>query len=144
MNKVKGGLRLTGAAVVALAMVGCSTISDSISDSISSPFKWSSKSSKSSSDDESSYQRDVRDYMAAYVRSGNDLEGFTRGLTALAGRYGISDWEADASTYTGVGEGLAQAKADQSQVELFKSRLAGADVVKAAAIQKGYDRYKKA
>jgi hypothetical protein len=136
-------LRLVSSAaafVFALAMTGCS-ISNSISDSISSPFKWSSDSSKSS-DEKESYQHDVRDYTEAYLRSSNDPQGFRRGLASLAQKHGISNWEADQSTYTGIGEGLGKVKVKQSQVEVFKSNLSGGDTVKAAAIQKGYDRYK--
>jgi hypothetical protein len=127
-------------AVVALAVTGCS-ISNSISDSISSPFKWSSRSSDSG-DQKESYQRDVRDYTEAYLRSSSDPTGFRNGLASLATKHGISNWEADEATYAGIGEGLGKAKVKQSQVEVFKTNLAGSDPVKAAALQNGYDRYK--
>jgi hypothetical protein len=134
-------LQLTGAAVLALGMIGCS-ISNSISDSISSPFKWSSQSSKSS-DEKESYQGDVRDYTEAYVRSSTDLEGFRKGLASVAQKHGVSNWEADVATYTGIGEGLGKAQVKQTQLEVYKTNLAGGDAVKASAIEKGYQRYKK-
>jgi hypothetical protein len=140
---IKPSLRAMALAVMAffgLAMTGCS-ISDSISDSISSPFKWSSRSSDSS-DKKESYQRDVRDFTEAYLRSSSDPAGFRAGLASTAQKHGISNWEADEATYHGVGEGLGKAKAKQSQVEVYKTNLSGGDPVKAAAIQNGYNRYK--
>jgi len=132
-------LQLAGAAVLALAMAGCS-ISNSISDSVSSPFKWSSDSSKGKKE---AYQGDVRDYTEAYVRSSSDIEGFRKGLASLAEKHGISNWEADEATYTGIGEGLAKAQVKETQLEIYKSNLSKGDAVKATAIQKGYDHYKK-
>jgi len=132
-------LQLAGAAVLALAMAGCS-ISNSISDSVSSPFKWSSDSSKGKKE---AYQGDVRDYTEAYVRSSSDIEGFRKGLASLAEKHGISNWEADEATYTGIGEGLAKAQVKETQLEIYKSNLSKGDAVKATAIQKGYDHFKK-
>jgi hypothetical protein len=140
---IRPSLRVMALAVMALsglAMTGCS-ISDSISDSISSPFKWSSRSSDSSDKNES-YQRDVRDFTEAYLRTSSDPAGFRTGLASIAQKHGISNWEADEATYHGVGEGLGKAKVKQSQVEVYKTNLSGGDPVKAAAIQSGYDRYK--
>lgn len=134
-------LQYAGTAVLALAMIGCS-ISNSISDSVSSPFKWSSRSSKSNNEKES-YQGDVRDYTEAYTRSSSDIEGFRKGLTSLAQKHGISNWEADDTTYTGIGQGLAKARVKKTQLEVYETNLAGGDAVKAVAIQKGYDQYQK-
>lgn len=134
-------LLLAGAAVVVLAMTGCS-ISNSISDSISSPFKWSSQSSKSS-DEKESYKSDIRDYTEAYVRSSNDVAAFRNGLASIAQKHGISNWEADPTTYTGIGQGLGKAHVKQAQLEVYKANLAGGDAAKAAAIQEGYNEYYK-
>lgn len=134
-------MQLAGAAVLALAIMGCS-ISNSISDSVSSPFKWSSQSSGSSNEKES-YQGDVRDYTEAYGRSSDDLEGFQKGLASLARRHGISNWEADEATFTGIGEGLAKAQVKETPLEVYKQNLSNGDAVKTSAIQKGYERYKK-
>ena len=135
--------QLAAGAVIILALSGCS-ISGSISDSISSPFKWSSHSSDSSSEGaKESYQEDIRDYTEAYVRSSSDLEGFRKGLASLAEKHGISNWEADEATYTGIGAGLGKARVKATQLEVFKANLAKGDAVKAAAMQKGYDQYLK-
>ena len=134
-------VKIAGAAVLALALTGCS-ISNSISDSISSPFKWSSRSSDSGGDKES-YQGDVRDYTEAYVRSSTDLQGFRKGLSSIARKHGITNWEADRATYTGIGEGLGKARVNQTQLDVYKTNFAGGDAVKAAAIDKGYRHYMK-
>ncbi len=125
---------------------GCSisASSNGISDSISSPFKWSSDSSNSSSDDKKeAYLSDVRDYTVAYLRSSNDIEAFRKGLVSLAAKHGITNWEADQASYSGIGEGLGKAHVSITQAEVFKNHLSGGDVVKAAAIQKGYEKYRK-
>lgn len=132
-------LLLTAAVLLTLAICGCS-ISDSISDSISSPFKWSSHSSNSSGDEKAAYQHDVRDYTQAYVHSSSDVEGFKKGLASLAQKHGITNWEADETTYLGIGEGLGKAKVSQTQLEVYKTNLSGGNPVKAASIQKGYEQ----
>ncbi len=137
--RARGVLLAAAAGVTVLVLSGCS-ISGSISDSISSPFKWSSSSLKG---EKESYQEDVRDYSEAYVRSSSDLEGFKKGLASLALKHGISNWEADEATYTGIGAGLAKAKVKTTQLEVYKTNLAGGDATKAAAMQKGYEQYLK-
>lgn len=134
-------MQMAGAAGLLLAMVGCS-ISDSVSDSISSPFKWSSDSSRSSSGDKESYQRDIRDYTEAYVRSSEDVQGFRKGLASIAEKHGISNWEADPATYKGIGQGLGRAKIRQAQLEVYKSNLSAGNTQYASAMQEGYDQYK--
>ena len=136
-------LAVAGAALLALATTGCS-ISNSISDSVSSPFKWSSDSSKSSTEDkEEAYQGDVRDYTQAYVRSSADIEAFKKGLSSLAAKHGISNWEADQATYLGIGEGLGKAQVSDVQLEVYKTNLSQGDAVKASTIQRGYEKYRK-
>src|SRR6185369_3750686 len=133
---------LTAISLVLLA-AGCS-----ISKSISSPFEWSSASSTSSSDSSSrdrseSYRSDVRDYTAAYVQSGGQFDTFNRGLSNIAAKHGVSNWESDTDTYLGIGQGLRKAGVTPSQLSVWKTNLAGADSSKASAIQKGYDSYTK-
>jgi hypothetical protein len=135
-----------GVVISLVCISGCSisASSNGISDSISSPFKWSSDSSKSSSDDKKeAYLGDVRDYTVAYLRSSNDIEAFRKGLASLAAKHGITNWEADLASYSGIGEGLGKAQVSVTQAEVFKNNLSGGDTVKAAAIQKGYEKYRK-
>ena len=127
-----------------IAAAGCS-ISESISKSVSSPFEWSSDSSASSSASSSrtraNYVSDVRDYTQAYVKSGGDFDSFTRGLSDIAAKHGVSNWESDTDTYDGIGQGLRKAGATAMQLEVWKTNLAKGDASKAAAMQKGYDSY---
>jgi len=114
----------------------------SISKSISSPFESSSASSASSSRSSSperglAYREDVRDYTQAYVKSGGDFASFSRGLGSIAQKHGVSNWEADMDTYVGIGAGLKQAGATQSQLEVWKTNLAAGDASKAAATDGG-------
>jgi hypothetical protein len=131
-----------------LAIGGCSfsDSSKSISDSISGSSKSFSDSSTSSSpsDDassgkaETSYRDDVRGFTAAYVRDGGDFTSFQRGLAAIARRHGISDWEASATTWTGVGAGLRSAGASADQRAALTDELAGDDAAKRRDIERGY------
>ena len=141
---LRKAVQLTGVVVLAMIMFGCS-ISKSISDSASSPFDSSSDSSKSSSQGkEAAYQSDVRDYTEAYVRSSGDIKAFKAGLTSIASKHGITNWEADQATYTGIGEGLGKAQATDAQLEVYKANIAQGDAAKASAIQKGCDAFRKA
>ena len=140
-------LRVPAIAVLLCSMFGCSLSysSGSISDSISSSFKSVSDSISSSSPEgrAASYAGDVRDYTESYVRSSSDVAGFKNGLASIASKHGISNWEADMNTFSGIGEGLAKAKATQMQVEVFKTNLSGGDAAKATAIQNGYEKGKR-
>jgi hypothetical protein len=138
-------LRVLGAASLALSMLGCSTISDSISESVStsvsSPFKWSSASSSSGSSEErkETYQGDIRKFTEVCSRSSCGAPEMTRGITAIAEKYGVTNWEADNSTYIAIGEGLAKAHTLQARVDVYKSALSQGNATVSDAIQKGYD-----
>jgi hypothetical protein len=127
-----------GAVLVALAALsaGCSLAksSVSISKSIASPFVSSSRSSSP----EDAYTDDVRDYTAAYMKSGGRPDELTREISALAKKHGISDWERNEATYRGIGAGLAKAGARQVEVDAFKQNLATTDE-QATWMQEAYD-----
>lgn len=132
--------------ITLLAVSGCFSSSESSSKSSSSPFEWSSassgSSSKSSSRGRESYRDDVRDYTAAYVQSGGDYTTFTRGLSNVASKHGVSDWESDHDTYEGIGAGLKKANQTPAQMSVWQQNLSGGDATKSSAIQDGYDSYK--
>jgi len=116
----------------------------SISKSISSPFEWSSDSSASSSrsssrDRSEDYRSDVRSYTKAYVQSGGNYDTFSSGLSAVARKHGVSNWESDPDTYVGIGAGLKQGGVTPTALAVWESNLSQGDATKAAAIQKGYD-----
>lgn len=122
------------AAMVAWSVAGCSFSYSS--DSISK-----SSSSSSPGDKESAYRDDVREYTYAYVESSKDSRVFFRGLTKLAERHGVSDWEGDRATWTGIGQGLAKADVSGATLESYKTSLTGSDPGQMAKIQEGYDAY---
>jgi len=123
------------AALTAVSM-GCS-LSDSsvsISKSISSPIASSSRSSSP----EDAYTNDVRDFTAAYMKSGGRPEELRREISALAQKHGISDWEQNKATFRGIGAGLAKAGAKQVEVDAFKQNLTTTDE-QAKWMQEAYD-----
>jgi len=130
------------AALTAMVATGCSLSysSKSISKIVSSPFKSLSKSSKSSdsSSPEQAYESDVADYTAAYIKSGGDTSKLKAGISGVAEKRGITDWENDSSTYEGLGEGLKRAGVNQPTLDAYKSTLATTDQQR-SWIQESYD-----
>jgi hypothetical protein len=125
---------------VLLLPVGCSfsASSESSSDSSASSSRSSSPESK-----ETQYRNDVRDFTAAYVKSGGRLDDFKRRLADLAKERGITDWEQNLLTYEGIGRGLKKAKASTVELETYTANLAGGDPKKAKAMKDGYDDEKE-
>ncbi len=106
--------------------------SNSVSSIVSSP----SKSSKQ----EDSYQKEVKDYTYAYVKSSAaDYAAFQNGLADIAARQGIVNWEGNSATYIAIGKGLKKAQLADITYETYKKNLAGSDYTKMQDIQKGYD-----
>ncbi len=130
-----------------LAFVGCSFVdsSESISDSSGKSSEGISHSISSSSpeDSKSAYRNDIRDYTSAYVKSGGQIDYFWRDVGTIAEKHGISNWEADNTTYVGIGEGLAKANVNSTELSVYKQHLTGFDQKKMQDIQKGYDSIAK-
>jgi len=136
-------LRLFASLLAGLALfapAGCS-ISTSPSDSSRSSSDSSTSSSPESK--ETAYRNDVRDYTAAYVKSGGQFADFQKKLGDLARERGITNWEDDMATYEGVGQGLGKAKVSQAEVSAYVDNLAKGDGKKAEAIRKGYESAKE-
>ncbi|HTY80060.1 MAG TPA: putative lipoprotein [Candidatus Bathyarchaeia archaeon] len=138
-------LRPGVAALLALALVGfqaCSfsTSSDSSSDSSASSSESSGSSSPGSK--EAQYKNDVREYTAAYVKTGGQFDAFQRGIGDLAKKHGITNWEDSTLTYEGIGEGLGEARASEVQLKAYADGLAGQNAAKRAAMEKGYSAKK--
>jgi hypothetical protein len=125
---------------VLLLAVGCSLSASSKSSSESSASSSASSSPESS---ETKYRNDVRDFTAAYVKSGGRLDDFKRRLGDLAKERGITDWEQNLLTYEGIGRGLKKAKASNVELETYTANLAGGDPKKAKAMKDGYDDEKE-
>jgi hypothetical protein len=135
---MKGMLRVMVTAL-ALCPLGCSFYysSESSAKSCTSPSRSSASSSDSSGEDEKkeAYRNDVRDFTAAWAgrhdgresdfaaaRQG-DWDGFEAGLSEVARRHGVTDWEADDATYAAIGDGLRRARVGEDAIARYATRL---------------------
>lgn len=134
--------------MLSIAVGGCSfsASSASISDSIAQSSKSVSDSISSSSPDGSSeseqaYREDVRDYTVAALKAGREGPAFESGLADVAEQHGITNWEADAATFVGIGEGLGRAGASPETARGFADEMGASSgrVPAGELIQKGYD-----
>ncbi|MDD1624765.1 MAG: putative lipoprotein, partial [Methylococcaceae bacterium] len=110
------------------------SISDSTSSIISSPSSISGKSKK--------YQNEVADYTMAYVKSshpGADYNSFLKGLSDIAAKEGVTNWDQDSLTYLGIGIGLKKAGVEGVPYETYKKNFARGDSKKMEEIQDGYE-----
>ena len=129
-------------AVVFLSGLSACSFSESSKSSskiLSSPFESISNSSNSSSPGDK-YVADVRDYTSGYLTSGGDGSKLEQEISTVAGRHGVSDWESNARTYKGLGQGLHKAGATQAQLDGYKRTIADNEE-QAAWMQQGYDDY---
>jgi len=125
-----------------LAIQGCSfsTSSKSASDS-----SGSLTSSGSSSDSQSNkkYTQEVSDYTMAYVKSSvanADYNSFAKGISDIASKAGISNWEQESSTYVAIGQGLKRAGTTGVTFDTYKSNFAHNNAANMKSIQQGYDK----
>ncbi len=129
-------------AMAAIATSGCVKSSTSQASSESSSNSSSSVSTSSSpSDDgeeESAYERDVRDYTVAHATSIPNLARFQQDLAAIAGDYGISDWEGDPTTHVAIGRGLAQSGLRVSEAGAIATALVREDPTRTRWVLGGY------
>jgi hypothetical protein len=135
-------------ALLCAAALACGSFaqsSESSSDSSNNSSESSSNSSTSSSpghdhDDEktSSFEGDVEQYTAAFLSAGGmEQESFFAGLGDLARQHGVSDWEADPSTWEAIGRGLAHSDASAAERTAYQAAWTGGDAAKQTAVAKG-------
>ena len=122
-------------AALALVPLGCSFYysSESSGKTLTSP----SRSSSSSSGDEEkkeAYRDDVRDFTAAWAGRRGNLDGFTAGLSEVARRHGVTDWEADDATYGAIGAGLKRAQVSDAEYARYEAAV-GATGARAALMR---------
>ncbi len=139
------------------ASLGCSfsASSGSISDSISSPSKWSKSSSESSSgssgdddgdeseqpeapQDAQTYGHDVTQLAYTFGKQGGDIGALRSGVSSLAAKRGLTNWEVDSLTCQSIGKGVGQAGMSPEDFTSFSKALFGSDLTKANELQKGY------
>lgn len=143
---------LAAALIATLPTFGCSVISaivESPSDlsagssrSIAGSFDAMSTSSGSGGDSQptpnkASYQRDVRQYAAVFVKGTGTRDDFLRGLAKIAEDHGITHWESETVTPRAIGEGLRDAKLSEAQMDAFVDSI-GRDTPAAQLALDGY------
>ena len=125
---------------LSISINGCSisysskSISDSTSSIVSSPSSVSGKSKK--------YQNEIADYTMAYVKSsqpGAGYDTFLKGISDIAAKEGVTNWDQDSLTYMGIGKGLKKANIEGVAYETYKKNFASGDSQKMADIQSGYE-----
>ena len=128
---------------MSITLNGCSfsdsskSISDSTSSVVSSPSSISGESEK--------YQNEVADYTMAYVKSSQptaDYNSFLKGVSDIAAKQGVANWDQDSLTYLGIGKGLKKANVEGTAYETYKKNFAGGDSKKMGEIQDGYESEK--
>jgi hypothetical protein len=133
------------AVILALPLIaaGCSfsdssgSLSDSTSSIVSSPSSVSDKDKK--------YEEDVSEYTMAYVKSSHtdaDYASYQKGLSDIAAKAGINNWDQEPKTYIAIGKGLKKAGLEGIAYETYKKNLANSDQKKMDNIQKGYESKK--
>lgn len=130
-------LIITGLLVIA----GCS-ISDS-SKSSSDSFESIFSSPSSSSQTNKQYQQDVSDFTMAYVKStvaNADYNSFAKGISDIASKRGITNWEQESSTYVAIGKGLKRSGSTGVAYETYKKNFTHGNVNNMQSIQEGYDK----
>ncbi|MGZ8097220.1 MAG: putative lipoprotein [Methylosarcina sp.] len=145
------------AAILAIPLIaaGCSfsessrSVSDSvesISDSVESLSDSAGSISKSSkSDKEKKYEDEISDYTMAYVKSAGaktDYNDYLKGLSDIAAKRGIVNWDQESKTYIAIGKGLKKAGIDGITYETYKKNFGDSDQEKMQNIQKGYESEK--
>ena len=98
----------------------------------------SSSSSSSPESNSSKYRNDVASYTHAYVVANGEQGAFLSGVGDLARKRGITDWESDENTWTGIGNGLGKTKIDEVALAVYEKNWAGGDPEKTRLMRKGF------
>ncbi len=115
------------------------------STAVSSPFRSSANSSAAPpNQEERETEEEVKIYTASYIKAGaGSTESFMSGITRIAARRGISDWESQPVFWLGVGHGLGIAQLDIQQAAAYFQDWSGGDENLIALQQQGYLSYRQ-
>lgn len=122
-----------------------SNSSESISDSVGSLSDSITSSGSSQSNKDKKYENEVSDYTMAYVKSSHadaDYNSYLKGLSDIAAKIGIVNWDQEPKTYRAIGKGLKKAGIEGVAYETYKKNFAGSDQQHMQSIQKGYESEK--
>ena len=140
---LKQSLLCSTVLIMSIAINGCSfsysskSISNSTSSVVSSASSVSGKTKR--------YLNAVADYTMAFIKSSPpnaDYNTFRKGLSEVAAKEGVTNWDQDSLTYMGIGKGLKKANVEGVAYETYKKNFAGGDANKMEEIQDGYDSEK--
>jgi hypothetical protein len=106
----------------AITFVGCAGSAES-SASMASISSISASISGVAAASNSEYQSDVRIATAAAFESGASGSDLLQHVSAVANQHGISDWEAESSTYVAIGQGLRLGGANTESAEELANLL---------------------
>jgi hypothetical protein len=98
----------------------------------------SSGSGNGSSARNDSYERDLREYTAMFMRSGGTQADFLRGVTRIAENHGIAHWEAEVGTPFAIGQGMREANVSEAEMRAFCNEI-GVETPAAKLALKGWE-----
>jgi hypothetical protein len=132
-----------GCKVISAIITSPSDSSAGSSRSISGSFDAISTSSgsgggtKETTPNKTSYNRDLREFTAAFAKTSGSREDFLRGVARIAEDHGISHWEAEPLTPLAIGAGLHDADFSEAQMAEFLDQV-GRDKPAAQLALEGY------
>jgi len=80
-------------------------------------------SSPAERENQQSYMRDLRQYVARFVASTGAQPSFRRGISTIAEAHGFSHWEGLPATSYAIGQGFAEAGMGIDEVQSLSQRL---------------------
>lgn len=126
------------AVILALALGGCRSFSDS-SGSISSISASLSVSSSSAAAADDRYAQDVTGATVAFVESGAEESApFLREIGRISADHGVNHWEGEVLTYRYIGAGLRRGGLDSAGAERFVDDVFRGDPEVRREIAAGY------
>jgi hypothetical protein len=124
---------------VAVALACAASLACSFSHSSGSISDSSKSSSGSSADDKKAFRNDVSQYTEAFVEAGGEQQQtFFSGLSDLARKRGVSDWESEPSTWEAIGHGLGRTKVNDAQRTAYETAWASGDAERESAMARGF------
>jgi len=124
---------------VAVALACAASLACSFSHSSGSISDSSKSSSGSSADDKKAFRNDVSQYTEAFVEAGGEQQQtFFSGLSDLARKRGVSDWDSEPSTWEAIGHGLGRTKVNDAQRTAYETAWASGDAERESAMARGF------
>ncbi len=90
-------------------------------------------------DDSKAFRNDVSHYTEAFVDAGGaQQDSFFSGLSNLARKRGVSDWESDPGTWEAIGYGLGRTEVNDAQRTAYEAAWANGDAERETAMARGF------